>query len=260
MGYLECDKCGGVYELEENESPEDFSDSCECGGKLNYSENSNPANKEDSTSNSKLNKDISFKICPHCNFNNKPQAVFCKQCGKQLEKNFINRFNDEINLLSVFIGLAISCIVLIVGSALFGSIVASASLDLSIYVGLVLVAMVFLGGTATGIVGCHEFKDGAMNGIFMSLVTLVILGFLVGFVLFIAMGITAAMSSAFPYASTSSLGTSSSTATSDGFSLEFIYSIIKGIIIIVLVFLAGAVGGSFGVFLKNGLKEVFKTK
>jgi hypothetical protein len=27
-----CDKCGGYYELEKGESPEDFSDECECGG------------------------------------------------------------------------------------------------------------------------------------------------------------------------------------------------------------------------------------
>jgi hypothetical protein len=38
MPYLICSKCGGYYELEEDESPEDF-DRCHCGGKLIYSEN-----------------------------------------------------------------------------------------------------------------------------------------------------------------------------------------------------------------------------
>jgi len=37
-GYLVCDKCESYYELQEGESPEDFSDECECGGKLAYSE------------------------------------------------------------------------------------------------------------------------------------------------------------------------------------------------------------------------------
>ncbi len=33
--YLICNKCGGYYELEKGESPNDF-DSCQCGGKLKY--------------------------------------------------------------------------------------------------------------------------------------------------------------------------------------------------------------------------------
>lgn len=34
-GYLICKKCGGYYELQLGESPEDF-DSCQCGGELEY--------------------------------------------------------------------------------------------------------------------------------------------------------------------------------------------------------------------------------
>lgn len=37
MGYLVCDKCEGYYELQPDESPEDFIDICECGGNLKYS-------------------------------------------------------------------------------------------------------------------------------------------------------------------------------------------------------------------------------
>lgn len=37
MGYLICQKCGGYYELEDDESPDDF-DSCYCGGNLIYTE------------------------------------------------------------------------------------------------------------------------------------------------------------------------------------------------------------------------------
>jgi len=35
-GYLECENCGGYYELQVGESPEDF-EKCQCGGNLKYS-------------------------------------------------------------------------------------------------------------------------------------------------------------------------------------------------------------------------------
>lgn len=35
MGYIICEKCGGYYELQPGEHPEDF-DKCQCGGKLRY--------------------------------------------------------------------------------------------------------------------------------------------------------------------------------------------------------------------------------
>lgn len=38
MGYLVCEKCGGYYELQDGESPDDFED-CQCGGKLDYYQN-----------------------------------------------------------------------------------------------------------------------------------------------------------------------------------------------------------------------------
>jgi len=40
MPYLICQSCGGYYELEEDESPEDF-DRCHCGGELIYTEHLN---------------------------------------------------------------------------------------------------------------------------------------------------------------------------------------------------------------------------
>lgn len=36
QNFLVCDKCGGYYELQKGESPEDFSDECECGGHLEH--------------------------------------------------------------------------------------------------------------------------------------------------------------------------------------------------------------------------------
>ncbi|GEM_PF-1239399 len=40
-GYLVCEKCKGRYELQDDESLEDF-ESCECGGSLKYFEYQNP--------------------------------------------------------------------------------------------------------------------------------------------------------------------------------------------------------------------------
>ncbi len=36
LGYLVCDACGGYYQLEQGESPDDFEDVCDCGGKYRY--------------------------------------------------------------------------------------------------------------------------------------------------------------------------------------------------------------------------------
>ncbi len=41
MGYLICEKCGGYYELQPGEHPEDFNE-CQCGGKLQYKEEIGP--------------------------------------------------------------------------------------------------------------------------------------------------------------------------------------------------------------------------
>ena len=38
-GYLVCDACGGYYELQTGEDPDDFSDECECGGCLVHQSN-----------------------------------------------------------------------------------------------------------------------------------------------------------------------------------------------------------------------------
>jgi hypothetical protein len=73
------------------------------------------------------------------------------------------------------------------------------------------------------------------------------------------MGIAAAISSALqPYSSSmasSSPWRTTGTTSSATDTRESVFTIIKGIIIIVLVLISGAVGGSFGVFLKNGFKN-----
>nr|WP_243687679.1 hypothetical protein [Methanobacterium formicicum] len=79
MAYLECDKCGGQYQLEGNESPEDFDDTCECGGKLKYVTSSDRIHRTKILSNIN-NPGVP---CPYCDYKNKSNAKFCKQCGKK---------------------------------------------------------------------------------------------------------------------------------------------------------------------------------
>ncbi len=40
-GYLVCDTCGGYYELQPGEFPDDFTDVCECGGNLEHTKTLN---------------------------------------------------------------------------------------------------------------------------------------------------------------------------------------------------------------------------
>ena len=58
-GYLVCESCGGYYKLQSDESPNDFSDTCECGGELKYYEDIGwplEEEKEDSKSKEVINK------------------------------------------------------------------------------------------------------------------------------------------------------------------------------------------------------------
>lgn len=75
MGYLICDKCKGYYQLQEGESPEDFSKNCECGGNLIYKENldfNSPAAEdtkpetEEKIETTVSKKDDSVKYCETC--------------------------------------------------------------------------------------------------------------------------------------------------------------------------------------------------
>ena len=57
MGYLICESCGGYYELEEGELPEDF-ERCQCGGKLDYAEE---IETDDNESNLYVNDSVTEK-------------------------------------------------------------------------------------------------------------------------------------------------------------------------------------------------------
>lgn len=78
MGYLVCEKCGGYYELQEGEFPEDF-ESCECGGTLKYVENSGKTIQE-------LKQKPILMMCPLCGTENPNKSSVCIFCGNNLSE------------------------------------------------------------------------------------------------------------------------------------------------------------------------------
>jgi len=69
MSYLLCDQCGGYYELQPGDIPEDFNDICECGGNLKYVQN------------------LSYqKICPDCGNITDDNIKICPICGFKFNK------------------------------------------------------------------------------------------------------------------------------------------------------------------------------
>ncbi|MCZ3365611.1 MULTISPECIES: zinc ribbon domain-containing protein [Methanobacterium] len=68
MSYIICDKCGGYYELQPGESPDDFDSKCECGGTLKYVQSLNDDNLQKTCSNCGSLIEDSDEICPSCGF------------------------------------------------------------------------------------------------------------------------------------------------------------------------------------------------
>ena len=190
--------------------------------------------------------------CTKCGFDNKADALFCKKCGADLtdNKNIISRMNGQINLLAVFIGLIFSIIILFIGALSFGGVISS-GFNISIYVGIVILAMAFFGSVVTGMLGGKNIDEGYANGVFLSLFILVFVGFVLGIVLFVFMGVAASLASAL--GSFSSVASTQTTNSSTGFLYNWI-NLIETIGLIILVFLLGGLGGAFGVFIKNSLK------
>lgn len=190
--------------------------------------------------------------CTKCGFDNKADALFCKKCGADLtdNKNIISRMNGQINILAVFIGLIFSIVILFIGALSFGGVITS-GFNISIYVGIVLLAMAFFGSIVTGMLGGKNLNEGYANGVFLSLFILVFVGFVLGIVLFVFMGIAASLASAL--GSFSSVASTHTTTSSTGFLYNWL-NLIEVIGLIIMLFLLGGIGGALGVFIKNSLK------
>ena len=198
--------------------------------------------------------------CNKCGSENKADAAYCKTCGADLKdkKNIIVLMNGKINLLAVFIGLIISVLVLFITTVLFSGMVVSKAVPVAIYIVMVIVAMAFFGSILTGALGCKNVNDGSINGGFLSLIILVLAGLMIGILFLAVVGIIATLASELgPAASSLGSGTTSNAlstlnATSSSTStFDWLLYLFEFIAAIVLIIVAGAVGGALGVYIKK---------
>ena len=200
-------------------------------------------------------------FCPKCRTENRDNAEFCKNCGYNLkspEKSFIGKLNDKINILGVYIGIAISLLVLVVASVLYGMLVASGKLDVMGFVYLVSLSMMFIGGFVTSIICCRTYSEGLTNGGFVGLVSLVNFGFIVGILWFVAMAVIGTMANAFGSFGGSSASSSITNVSSSSYSPVTstsspgsVLPMVEVILLPFLIILVGMAGGWFGVVIKK---------
>jgi hypothetical protein len=144
MSYLVCDKCGGYYELQPGESPDDFTDKCECGGHLRYVQN--------------LNDDENLqKVCPKCGSLIEDNNETCPTCGFELKMSSLTEkqiifgvlwdvFSISILMVgAIFIVYAIG--IVIIPAFLNPNLTSDFYTDIWIIVMISLLAIVLVGGT-----------------------------------------------------------------------------------------------------------------
>lgn len=111
MAYLVCDKCGGYYELQPDESPNDFTDKCECGGNLKYVQNLDDV-------------DDLQKTCPNCGSIIEDNDEVCPVCGHELKKSPVTEKQLIFGLLWDIPALGFFTIGFIVSVYMLGIIIA----------------------------------------------------------------------------------------------------------------------------------------
>ena len=188
--------------------------------------------------------------CNKCSYDNKDDALYCKNCGSKLRYNesLVEKINNHLNLVAVFLGSIISILILFIGALLFSGVVSSGSTIISLYVGLVVLAMAFFGSIVTGILGCKNINEGYINGSFLGLLIIVFVGFALGVVLFVFIGIFASI-----FNSLSSFASAASTTPTTGSIFSWI-NFVEAIFLVIFTIISGAMGGAFGVFIRYGLK------
>lgn len=199
--------------------------------------------------------------CDKCGRENNETAVYCKSCGAALkdEENFITRMNARLNFLAVTLGLIVFIIVLFITSILFVGLVSSHVIPSVVYILLVLVVSVFIGSILPGFLGSKTIDDGYMNGVFLSLVVLVLAGIIGAYIFLAFMGVASLLASALGPAGSflgsgtsgavSSLNSTSSASGADVFNM--ILNLVELIASLVLILVSGAIGGAVGVLIKD---------
>jgi len=167
----------------------------------------------------------------------------------------INDINDQINIVSVFVGLILSILILFGAAVYFYFVVTSGLYNITLYFGVTLILMAFFGSLLAGMLGSNNFSEGSANGAFLSLIIVILICFIVGVLFFVLMGVAGAFNSAL----TSTFHATTTTSTSNSGPNYFtIQNGVEFIVFLILFFVSGILGGAFGVFLKNGIKETMK--
>lgn len=248
---MACEKCGQEYELVPDEDPKDFE--CVCGGDLKlvkipiqYNGDSNKKNGSPKSHNlSQLRLDDNLEFVPTI---------------KYIMNNVFGKFNNSINLIGVYSGLAISLLVLIIAPVFYGLFVASGVFGFFGLLYLVVLTMMIVGGFSTSVLCCKTYSEGMINGGFLGLVALINLGFIIGALWFTAVTVISLITNAFgglnvlDSTDSSFIPDSSSGVSSPGLDLP----IAEIVLLPFLMILFGILGGWMGVFIKNLVKNKIK--
>lgn len=196
------------------------------------------------------NKSLEVLKCKKCKFPNKADALFCKRCGNKLiTSGFVERINNRLNIFSVAIGLAVAIIFFFVSSLFYGVFLMSGSINMIIYIALVLVTMTFFGGLIAGNLTGNDMDIGAINGGFLSIIILLNLSFILGIYWFSAIAIAAAFAKVFQ--GLSGINNVNNTALTPQITSENMIFFIEVISIILLIFAAGYMGGALGAYIRK---------
>jgi|GEM_PF-4856515 len=106
--------------------------------------------------------------------------------------------NHKINLLTIFIGLFVSFIIPLIVLGMVGEMMISGTgqiTDTGYY--LFLPSMALLGGFTATLLGSRTMKSAMVNGGFLGLVIVVVMGFVLGSLLLIYMNLVGALNSLF---------------------------------------------------------------
>jgi hypothetical protein len=194
----------------------------------------------------------------------RPDAVFCKKCGYSMvggDKSRIEKWNDKINILSIFIGLGVSVVFLFIGSLLYSFLLSQGLLDLLSYFGLVIITMIFFGGLTVGILSCNDYSDAPINVGFLTLILFILGGLVTGTGFATTLGFAGAIASAYSsiLPSTNSYSSDMMNSTDNGssqaMSSDSIFFVMKIIVIGIIALLSGIAGSYVGVFIKKSLKN-----
>jgi hypothetical protein len=167
----------------------------------------------------------------------------------------ISDINDQISIVSVFVGLILSILILFGAAAYFYFVVTAGLYNITLYFGVILILMAFFGSIVASMLGSTNFSEGSVNGAFLSLIIVVLICFTIGVLFFVLMGVAGAFDSAL----TSTFHATTTTSTSNSGPNYFtIQNAVVFIVFLILFFVSGMLGGAFGVFLKNGIKETMK--